>query len=212
MTKNDFLDLDEPMTDTFDASVFDVQPQQQAQQPQQPQQPPQQWQVQPQPQQRQPNPIAQANQAHARAAMDGFFANLGAEAGRTQAGAWQVAQAGAAGLPGFLKKAVQVGGLIALATWGDVLIEPVVHRPIAENFITSVTPGDGNAYVFNPSAPFDEQHWSIQAKTKQAVNVLLFSIAILLLVFWEPTTPAGVSFKYKFLLCLAFLAAPIALF
>lgn len=185
--------------ETFDASVFDVQPAQQQ---------PQQWQVAPP----QPNPVAQANQAHARAAMDGFFANLGAEAGKTQAGVWQVAQAGAAGLPGFLKKAAQVGGLVALAMWGDMLIHPVLHRPIAENFITSTAPGDGNVYVFDPNRPFDEQHWSIQAKTKQAVNVLLFTVAILATVFWEPKTSAGVAFKYKFLLCLAFLSAPIALF
>jgi hypothetical protein len=217
--KNDFLDLDE-MT-AFDGEIFDaVQTPAQPRQPQQQQatgfyaQPQPVQQPQPQPQQfyAQPNPIAQLHQQQAARAMDSLLQGFATEAGKTQAGVWQVAQAGAAGLPGFLKKVAQVGGLVALAMWGDVLIEPIVHEPIAKHFISSVAPGDGQAYVFDPSKPFSEQHWTIQAKTKQAVNVILFTVAILALVFWEPKTPAGVAFKYKFLLALAFLAAPIALF
>lgn len=193
----------------LDLDAIDVQPQ-----PQQQQQQPQQVYVQPQPQPVQPqaNPMAQLQQQQAARAMDSLVTSFATEVGKTQAGAWNVAQAGAAGLAGFLKKMLQVGGLAALAMWGDVVIEPIVHQPIARHFISSVAPGDGQAYVYNPALSFDEQHWSIQAKTKLFVNVILFTIATLALVFWEPKTPSGVAFKYKFLLALAFLSAPIGLF
>jgi hypothetical protein len=207
--KNDFLDL-ENMT-AFDGDVFDATPVQQAQPVQQQQQ--QQFYAQPQPvQQAQPNPIAQLNQQQAKATLDTFVQNFQAEAGKGQARAWRGTQKAAATLPGLLMKLAKVGALGVFVAHGDLLIEPLVHRPIAQHIITSAKVGDGTAAIFNADQSFAEQHWALQLKTNIAVNTLMAAVWVMLFVFWEPATDDEADLKRKTLIWLAILAAPVVLF
>lgn len=109
-------------------------------------------------------------------------------------------------------KLAKVGALGLFVAHGDLLIEPLVHRPIAQHVITSANVGDGTAAVFNTDKTFTEQHWALQLKTNLAVNTLMAAVWICLFVFWEPANDDEADLKRKTLLWLAILAAPVVLF
>jgi hypothetical protein len=192
MSKNDFLNL------------ADVQP---VQTQAQPLQIPQQQAVQP----AQPTVIEQYNDRQAQQVAEAMRAAIAAETGKAQAQVWRAARKGATNLPGTLLKLGKVAGLCLWVAHGDVLIEPIVHRPIAQHVITSAAVSDG-AVVFNPDKKFSELHWALQGKVNTAVNTLMAGIFIILLILWEPSTGDEAKFKFNVLMFLAIFGAPVILF
>jgi hypothetical protein len=199
MAKNDFLDL----TDVPTPMQTPIQTQ-----AAQPLQIPQTQVV----QTAQPSPVEQFNRQQAEEVMLAMQQAIAAETGKAQAQVWRSAKKGAMNLPATLLKLAQVTGLCLWVAHGDVLIEPLIHRTIAQHIITSAAVGDGTAAVFSEDKKFSELHWALQGKVNTAVNTLMAGIFILLLIGWEPANGDEAKFKFKLLIFLAVFGAPVILF